>query len=41
MDQSAELFVSDSETAIDPDGGGPLFEVPIAEPLLEDLNFIP
>jgi hypothetical protein len=28
-------------TVIDPDGAGPLFEVPITGPLPETLNFIP
>lgn len=36
-----EFFVSDGTVAIDPDGpDGPLFEVPIAGPLPEDLGFI-
>jgi hypothetical protein len=39
--QIAEFFASDSETIIDPDGAGPLFEVPIVPPLPEELNFIP
>ena len=39
--QIAEFFASDGETIIDPDGAGPLFEVPIAGPLPEELNFIP
>ncbi|HEV8711301.1 MAG TPA: hypothetical protein VGX03_00530 [Candidatus Binatia bacterium] len=39
--QVAEFFASDGETVIDPDGLGPLFEVPIVPPLPEDLNFIP
>jgi hypothetical protein len=39
--QIAEFFASDGETVIDPDGPGPLFEVPIAGPLPEELNFIP
>lgn len=40
--QMAEFFASDGATVIDPDGAeGPLFEVPIAGPLPEELNFIP
>jgi hypothetical protein len=40
--QIAEFFASDGVTVIDPDGpDGPLFEVPIAGLLPEDLNFIP
>jgi hypothetical protein len=40
--QVAEFFASDGETIIDPDGPeGPLFKVPIAGPLPEELNFIP
>jgi len=39
--QIAEFFASDGTTVIDPDGAGPLFEVPIAGPLPEELNFIP
>jgi hypothetical protein len=39
--QIAEFFASDGETVIDPDGPGPLFEVPIAGSLPEELNFIP
>jgi len=40
-EQIAEFFASDGETIIDPDGAGPLFEVPIIPPLPEELNFIP
>jgi hypothetical protein len=39
--QIATLFASNGVTVIDPDGAGPLFEVPIAGPLPETLNFIP
>lgn len=39
--QVAEFFASDGMTVIDPDGPGPLFEVPIVGPLPEELNFIP
>lgn len=39
--QIAEFFASDGENVIDPDGTGPLFEVPIAGPLPEELSFIP
>lgn len=35
------FFSSDGALTIDPDGPGPLFEVPIAGPLPEDLGFIP
>jgi hypothetical protein len=38
--QIAEFFASDGATVIDPDGAGPLFEVPIVGPLPEELNFI-
>lgn len=40
-EQIAEFFASDGVNVIDPDGAGPLFEVPIAGPLPETLNFIP
>lgn len=36
-----KFFETDGMTIIDPDGTGPLFEVPIAGPLPEDLNYIP
>jgi len=36
--QIAYFFASDGETVIDPDGLGPLFEVPIAGPLPEELR---
>jgi hypothetical protein len=39
--QIAEFFASDGDLVIDPDGAGPLFEVPIVPPLPEDLGFIP
>jgi hypothetical protein len=39
--QIAVFFQSDGAVVIDPDGGGPLFEVPIAGPLPEGLNFLP
>jgi Bacterial virulence factor lipase N-terminal len=39
--QIATFFASDGATTIDPDGGGGLFETPIAGPLPEDLGFIP
>jgi hypothetical protein len=35
------FLASDGETIIDPDGAGPLFEVPIVPPLPEELNIIP
>jgi hypothetical protein len=39
--QIAVFFASNGVTVIDPDSAGPLFEVPIAGPLPETLNFIP
>jgi hypothetical protein len=39
--QIAEFFASDGTSIIDPDGAGPLFEVPIEGPPPEELNFIP
>jgi hypothetical protein len=39
--QISLFFASDGQTVIDPDGPNPLFEVPIAGPLPEVLNFIP
>jgi hypothetical protein len=39
--QIAVFFASDGQMVVDPDGPGPLFEVPIAGPLPEDLNYIP
>jgi hypothetical protein len=39
--QIAAFLASDGAEVLDPDGPGPLFEVPIAGPLPEDLAFIP
>lgn len=39
--QTAVFFATHGTTVIDPDGAGPVFEVPIAGPLPEELNFIP
>jgi hypothetical protein len=39
--QIATFLASDGATIVDPDGTGPLFEVPIVQPLPEDLSFIP
>lgn len=39
--QIAEFFASDGVNIIDPDGAGPLFEVPLEGALPEELNFIP
>jgi hypothetical protein len=39
--QIATFFASNGVTVIDPDGAGPLFEVPVVLPLPETLNFIP
>lgn len=39
--QIAVFFATGGTTVIDPDGAGPFFEVPIAGPLPETLNFIP
>ena len=39
--QIAMFFASNGALVIDPDGLGPFFEVPIAGPLPETLNFIP
>ncbi len=39
--QIAIFFATDGALIIDPDGPGPLFEVPIFGPLPEDLGFIP
>ncbi len=36
-----KFFETDGMTIVDPDGPGPLFEVPIAGPLPEVLNYIP
>ena len=39
--QIAVFFASNGALTIDPDGPGPLFEVPIVGPHPEDLAFIP
>jgi hypothetical protein len=39
--QIAVFFASGGVLVVDPDGIGPFFEVPIAGPLPETLNFIP
>ncbi len=39
--QIAAFFASNGSITIDPDGANPFFEVPIALPLPESLNFIP
>ncbi|MCB2016719.1 MAG: Ig-like domain-containing protein [Hydrogenophaga sp.] len=39
--QIAEFFFSGGSVVIDPDGPGPLFEVPLVLPLPEALNFLP
>lgn len=39
--QIALFFATNGALTIDPDGAGPFFEVPIAGPLPEGLNFIP
>jgi Bacterial virulence factor lipase N-terminal len=39
--QIAAFFASNGTLTIDPDGANPFFEVPIALPLPESLNFIP
>jgi hypothetical protein len=39
--QLATFLASDGTVIVDPDGAGPLLEVPIAGPLPEDLSFIP
>ena len=39
--QIAAFFASNGALTIDPDGPGPIFEVPIVPPLPEGLNFIP
>jgi isopenicillin N synthase-like dioxygenase len=39
--QIATFFATEGAVVIDPDGLGPFFEVPIAGPLPEMLNFIP
>jgi hypothetical protein len=37
--QIAIFFETDGAVIVDPDGAGPCFEVPIAGPLPEGLNF--
>ncbi|MDE2080810.1 MAG: Ig-like domain-containing protein [Burkholderiales bacterium] len=39
--QIATFFATGGAVTVDPDGAGPYFEVPIAGPLPETLNFIP
>ena len=39
--QIAAFFASDGALTIDPDGAGPLFEMPIVPPLPETLNYLP
>jgi hypothetical protein len=39
--QIAAFFASHGALVIDPDGAGPIFEVPIVPPLPEGLNFLP
>ena len=39
--QIATFLASGGGTVVDPDGAGPIFETPIAEPLPEELNFTP
>jgi len=39
--QIATFFQSNGTVVVDPDGAGPIFEVPIAGPLPETVNFIP
>lgn len=39
--QIAEFFASNGAVVIDPDGAAPLYEVPIALPLPEALNYLP
>jgi len=39
QEQIATFFQSDGAVIIDPDRAGPFFEVPIAGPLPEGLNF--
>ena len=41
QEQMAFFLASDGAVAVDPDGEGALFEVPIVGPLPETLNFIP
>jgi hypothetical protein len=37
--QTAAFLASDGAPPLDPDGPGPVFEMPIAGPLPEELNF--
>jgi len=39
--QMAVFFATGGASVIDPDGAGPIFEVPIVPPLPETLSFIP
>lgn len=39
--QMAVFFKTNGEVTIDPDDGGPIFEVPVKLPLTEGLNYIP
>jgi len=39
--QAAAFLASDGTDVPDPDGAGPVFEVPIADPDRDGLNFIP
>jgi hypothetical protein len=39
--QIAVFFATDGAQVIDPDGAGPLFEMPAGLPLPETLNFLP
>ena len=39
--QIATFFATGGALVIDPDGAGPIFEMPIALPLPEELNFLP
>jgi len=39
--QIAVFFATGGATVIDPDGAGPMFEVPVTLPLPETLSFIP
>ena len=39
--QIAVFFATDGALTIDPDGAGPLFEMPVVPPLPETLNFLP
>jgi hypothetical protein len=39
--QIALFFASNGALLIDPDGAGPIFEVPVVLPLPDSLNFLP